>query len=46
MTIGARIWILRYSAEDRRHRAAARQAYLRDAAWCLLLAVLTAWGRT
>ncbi len=40
MTLGARTWIWRYSAEDRRRLAAAWQHYLREACYCLMLAGL------
>lgn len=43
MTLGARLWAWRYAAEDHRRLAAAHRYYLREAMWCLLLAVLTAW---
>lgn len=46
MTLGARVWTWRYAAEDRRRIAAARQHYLREAAWCVVLVLLGAgWLR-
>jgi len=42
VTVAERIWTWRYAAEDRRRLAAARQHYLTEAAWCLLLVVLGA----
>lgn len=42
MTLGARLWVCRYAAEDRRRLAAARQHYFTVAMWCLLLVVLGA----
>lgn len=42
MTLGARLWVWRYAAEDRRRLAAARQHYLAEAMWCLILVVLGA----
>lgn len=37
MTLAQRIWTWRYTVEDRRRLAAARQYYVAEAAWCLLL---------
>jgi len=42
MTLSARIWAWRYTAEDRRRLAAARQHYAAEAAWCMLLGALGA----
>jgi len=42
MTLGARLWALRYAAEDTRRLAAARQHYLAEAAWCVVLVALGA----
>ena len=44
MTIAERIFLMRYISEDRRRLAAARQHYLREAAWCLVLVALRITG--
>lgn len=45
MTLADRIWLARYIVETRRRDAYARRRYMREAIWCMALAVLTLGGR-